>query len=188
MKTTKFLFALFTLLGFMLISCSEEQQSPVSPEESGSLQKVIREDYTGSDQPIGLIDPGRVKEEGGKRITQHLVVLERLETTTPMITGDMVADISATIDMVTGEGHMSGGGTVTPDDPSVSGIWHWSFQGERIKTGESEWTTTIEIVGNGQGGLIQGRQLFATGTMLSWDVLMSYWQGTVEGFMKYNEN
>jgi hypothetical protein len=188
MKTTKFLFVLFAFVGFIIVSCSDEPQSPITPGESGSLKKVVREPYDGTEALIQLIDPGRQKVVNGKLIIQHMQLLERLETTTAMVTGEMFCDLSIHIDIVTGEGHMSGGGTVTPDDPSVGGVWHWSFNAERVKTGESEWTATLHLVGHGQGGVIQGWQLFATGTQLSWDVLGTYWEGTVDGYMQYNEN
>lgn len=188
MKTVKFIIALFAFLGFMLISCSDETQNPLTPGESGSLQKVVREPYTGDEVPVAVLDPGTSKVENGILIIQHMQLQERLLTTTDMITGDMFADLSAHINIVTGEGHMSGGGTITPDDPNVGGIWHWSFQAERVKTGESEWTTTLHLIGHGQGGVIQGRQVFATGTQLSWDVLFTYWTGTVDGYMQYNGN
>ena len=191
MKTSHCVMAILALVGLMLAGCSDQQQSPISPVCSnvpGSLQKVETLQYTGYDFPVALIDPGNVREEGGKRITQHLLIQERLMTTTPLITGTMDDDICLRVDIATGEGSFNGKGTVTPDDPSVGGVWHWSAHGQTVRTGESEWTTSMDLVGHGQGGRIQGMQLFARGTLISVSNPPAGWAGTVEGYIKSNAN
>lgn len=188
MNTIKFLFILFAFVGFIIVSCSDEPQSPVTPTDQGSLDKVTITYHTGNDWPFQLIDPGTVIVQANRRITQHVIVLCRLETTNPLITGNMLGDYSSNVDINTGEGHVHGSGTCTPDDPSVGGVWEFSFQGETTKTGESEWTTITDIVGHGKGGVIQSNQIFYTDNMISWDNPTTFWFGTGSGYMKSNGN
>lgn len=188
MKTTKFFIVLFAFVGVMLVGCSDEPQSPVTPADQGSLNKVTITYHTGNDWPVELIDPGTVIVQANRRIIQHVIVLCRLETTNPLITGNMIADYSSNVDINTGEGHVYGSAKVTPDDVNVGGVWECSFQGETTKTGESEWTTVTNIVGHGKDGIIQSNQIFYTDNMLSWDSPATYWYGTGSGYMKANGN
>jgi hypothetical protein len=188
MKTVKFIIALFSFVGFMLVSCSDESQTPVSSIDQSSLDKVTITYHSGNDWPIQLIDPGTVIVQANRRITQHVIVLVRLETTNPLITGNMIADYSSNVDINTGEGHVHGSGTCTPDNVNVGGVWEFSFQGETTKTGESEWTTITDIVGHGKGGIIQSNQIFYNDNMLSWDSPTTFWYATGSGYMKSNEN
>jgi hypothetical protein len=177
---------LLLFFGLLLTSCSNEPQSPVAPGDPAELQKVICEAFTGTEEPIEVLYYGREKEVNGKLIVQQMELRERLETTNPMLTGEMLTKVSINLDLTTGEAHFSGGGTVTPDDPAAGGVWHFSMQGNREKTGESEWTAIFQLNAHGKGGLIQGRQLFATATQTSWDARDTYYVTTVEGFIKYN--
>lgn len=67
MKTLKCVLALFAFVGLMLVGCSDESQSPVSPVEKGSLEKSIIHNFTITDVPIlpplypWPVDPGIIK-------------------------------------------------------------------------------------------------------------------------------
>ena len=68
MKTLKCVIVLLAFVGLSLVGCSDEQQSPVTPTDQGSLEKVTITDFAFSHYPIGT-DRGReVKLVGGNWI------------------------------------------------------------------------------------------------------------------------
>ena len=80
MKTLKCVIVLFAIVGLSLVGCSDKSQSPVTPIDQGSLEKVIITDFTCSDNPIPpyIIDPGVVKLVGGNWIMKDVGVIEQL--------------------------------------------------------------------------------------------------------------
>jgi hypothetical protein len=49
-------------------------------------------------------------------------------------------------------------------------VWEGSFTRHKTKTGESEWTENVSIVGKGEGGIIDGMKNFADGLIYSDDI------------------
>ncbi len=49
-------------------------------------------------------------------------------------------------------------------------MWEGNFTGYRTKTGESEWTENLHVVGKGKGGVIDGMKTFADALMYSDDI------------------
>ncbi|MCK7522807.1 MAG: hypothetical protein MZV64_36580 [Ignavibacteriales bacterium] len=68
MKTKKFLFVLFAFVGLWLAGCSDEPQSPVTPTDQVSLEKVTIIDITALSYPTAIIDPGEQHLAGGNLI------------------------------------------------------------------------------------------------------------------------
>ena len=64
MSTRIFFFVLFAFVGLALVSCSDEQQSPVAPldqpiQEQGSLEKWTITPFTVTlHYPLQVLDPG----------------------------------------------------------------------------------------------------------------------------------
>lgn len=185
MKTTKFFFVLFAFLGLMIAGCTDEQ-SPVSPVDKGSLEKVIHTPFTLVNFPIGIIDPGTVKVEDGKWIIRKFVVRERFNTVPVEFSGVMINTLNATLDYGTGEGRVWGSFTITPD--VGDGIWEGSYQGTRTRIETSKWEIDLQIVGHGKGGDLQGKQVFSNDIITATTTPPQNWLGAGSGFIKYNEN
>src|SRR3990170_1686620 len=72
MKTLKCVLVLFAFVGLLLLGCSDQLQSPVSPTDQsvqapGSLEKSFPpREFTSDEIPTGVIDPGIFKYPDGK--------------------------------------------------------------------------------------------------------------------------
>ncbi|MCK7522808.1 MAG: hypothetical protein MZV64_36585 [Ignavibacteriales bacterium] len=75
--------------------------------------------------------------------------------------------------------------TLTPDEPAIGGMGYYPY-GRSTKTGESEWTLPVNMVGHGIGGSIDGMHLRVTNTIV-YNVPFGFWLGNVEGYIKFNE-
>jgi len=115
MKTTKFLFVLFSFVGLWLAGCSDELQSPVTPIDQGSLEKVIITNFSFSHFPIGLTGEGEVKLVGGNWILKDVGVTELFTSSDPLAAGTAIHYLSATFNAITGECPVHGSWTLTPD-------------------------------------------------------------------------
>jgi hypothetical protein len=187
MKTLKCILFLFTFVGFVLLGCSDKSQSPVEPSTQGTLEKMVRTDFTAHSYPTTNIDPGELKTVDGNLFLRnrkdHLTVESAnpfINTTQGIITYNVNADAS------TAEGHAWGTITFTPDaypDLEVSGLWN----GQITITGPSEWTLICKYVGHIRGGSTNGMQVF-------WDIVVTYdnpgglnWESNATGYIQYNE-
>jgi hypothetical protein len=193
MKKTNFFIVLFVFLGLLLVSCSDEPQSPVTPIDQGSLEKVTITNFTLTDSPIGLTGEGEVKLVGGNWIIKNYGVIEEVVSPDLLVNGTMVHHLSATIDAVTGEGPCHGSWTVTPTGNTGGGVWEGTYEGYRsLSSVPGEWTLPINLVGHGRGGTIDGMQVFISATLTVYTngitTLPSYWTGVGEGFYKSHEN
>ena len=164
MKTFKYVFVFLALVGLTLIGCSEKSQLPNEPVSS--LEKVTTTDYTATITIVGLVDPGSVKIVGQNMIVKDRVVLTRYESNSPLVTGDLLITINFRYNLNTGEGPSHGKWSNVPD-AYPDAAWEGSFTGYRTKTGESEWTENVYIVGKGEGGVIDGMKNFADGLIYS---------------------
>jgi hypothetical protein len=193
MSTSKIFFVLFVFVGILLVSCSDEQQSPVTSIDQASLEKVTITDFTFNDAPIGFTGEGEIKLVGGNWIIKDYGVIENFISPDPLVSGTMVHYLSLTIDAVTGEGPCHGSWTVTPAENTEGGVWEGTYEGYRYLSSEpGEWTLPLNVVGHGRGGTIDGLKLSATDTLTIYTdgitTLPSYWTGIGNGFYKSHEN
>jgi len=167
MKTSNCLIAIIAIIGLLLIGCSEKSQLPNEPVNA--LEKVTTTDYTATITIVGLVDPGSEKMVGQNLIVKDRVVLTRFEADNSLVKGDLLITINFRFNLNTGEGPTYGKWSMVPDD-YPDGLWEGSFTGHRTKTGESEWTENVSIVGRGEGGIIDGMKNFADGLIYSDDI------------------
>jgi hypothetical protein len=185
MKTLKCVIVLFAILGLTLIGCSEKSQLPNEPVNS--LEKVTITDYTATITLVGLVDPGTEKIVGQNLIVKDRVVLTRYETSSPLVTGDLLITINSKFNLNTGEGPTHGKWSKVPD-AYPDALWEGSFTGYRTKTGESAWTENVSIVGKGEGGVIDGMKNFADGLIYSDDIYeRTGFFGVANGVIKSKE-
>jgi hypothetical protein len=167
MKTLKCVIVLFAVVGLSLLGCSEKSQLPNEPESS--LEKVTTTDYTATITIIGLIDPGSEKIVGQNLIVKDRVVLTRFEADNSLVKGNLLVTINFSFNLITGEGPSHGKWSNVPD-AYPNALWEGSFTGYRIRTGESEWTENLHVVGKGEGEVIDGMKNIADGLMYSDDI------------------
>ena len=192
MKTTKFFIVLLAFVGLALVGCSDEQQSPVTPIDQASLEKVIIINFTSNHHPIPpyIIDPGEVKLVGGNWILKDVGVIEQITSSDPLGGGTMIHYLSAKMDAVTGEGPVHGSFTITPDVNTEGGVWEGIYTGYRSKMPGSDtlFTLPLNVVGHGRGGTIDGWQFFTDDVITAWGTPPVGWYGVGEGFIKSHEN
>ena len=188
MKTLKCVIVLFAIVGFSLVGCSDKSQSPVTPIDQGSLEKVIITHFTCADYPIPpyIIDPGVVKLVGGNWIMKDVGVIEQLTSSDTLVAGTMVHYLSTTLNAVTGEGPVHGSLTITPDANTEGGVWEGNYTGYRSKMPGSDtlFVLPLKIVGHGRGGTIEGMQIFMDAVITAWGTPPVGWFGSGEGFYK----
>jgi len=185
MKTFQSAVALIAFMGLVFLGCSEKSQLPNEPVNS--LEKVTITDYTATITIVGLIDPGSEKIVGQNLIVKDRVVLTRYEATSPLVTGNLLVTINFSFNLNTGEGPSHGKWSKVPD-AYPEDLWEGSFTGYRTKTGESEWTDNLNIVGKGEGEVIGGMKNIADALMYSDDIyLRTGFFGTAIGVIKSKE-
>ena len=167
MKTLKCVIVLFAIVGLTLIGCSEKSQLPNEPVNA--LEKVTTTDYNANITILGLVDPGTEKIIGQNLIVKDRVALTRFEADNSLVKGNLLITINFRFNLNTGEGPTHGKWSMVPDD-YPDGLWEGSFTGFRTKTGESEWTENVSIVGKGEGDVIDGMKNFADGLIYSDDI------------------
>lgn len=182
MKTFNCLIAVLALFGLLLVGCSEKTQLPNEPVNS--LEKVTKTDYTATMTIVGLVEPGTEKIVGQNLIVKDRVALVRYEATSDLVTGNLLVTMNFRFNLLTGEGPSHGKWTKVPD-AYPEDLWEGSFTGHRIKTGESEWTDNLHIVGKGKGEVIGGMKNFADAIIYSDDIyLRTGFFGTATGVIK----
>ena len=214
MKTLECVLIFFSFVGFMLVGCSDQTQSPVSPTDQVSLEKKTIHYFTIQDFPVPPpypydVDPGVKKYLPNGNIHYKAVgVWEYTEARDlngnidPVITGLMENYLSTMMDGETGDGP-SKGKTVSANLPGqeVIGFWETQWEGYSsyvgkqyfnlpIGSGEYHiWTLPIKLVGHGKGGVIDKMQMFieTTLTVFSDDAHFPepiFWLGNGSGFYK----
>ena len=187
MKTLNCILFLFAILGFMLLGCSDKSQSPVEPSKQGTLEKMVKADFTTHSYPTSNINPGELKIADGNLFIRNRKDHLTIESANPFVNatnGIITYNVNANAN--TAEEHAWGTITFTPDaysDLEVSGLWN----GQITMTGPSEWTLIAKYVGHIRGGSTNGMQIF-------WDIIVTYnnpyglnWEGNAKGYIQYNE-
>ena len=212
MKALKCFLVLFSFVGMIFIGCSDEQQSPVSPNDQVSLEKNSVHHFTIQDFPVPPpypydVDPGikRYLPNGDVRY-KNVGVWEYTEarnldgSINPLITGLMENYLTTTMDGETGNG-LSHGNTVSANLPGqeVIGFWETKWKGYRTYMGEQYFDLPIgskvyhyfilpiKLVGIGKGGQIDGMQMYleSTLTIFSDDANFPepiFWVGSGSGY------
>ena len=182
----KRLYVLLVFLGFLLVSCSNEQQPPVAPLDQSSLEKVIITNFTFTHYPIGLTGEGTVKLIGGNWILKDVGVMELIISSDPLGGGTMIHYLSARMDAVTGEGPVHGYFTITPTGNAGDGVWEGNYTGYRSKMPGSDtlFVLPLQLEGHGKGGTIDGFQMRTNSTITAWGTPPIGWYGSGEGFYK----
>ena len=190
MKTLKCVFVLLAFVGLSLVGCSDEPQSPVTPIDQGSLEKVIITNFTFSHYPIGLTGEGEIKLVGGNWILKDFGVIEQFTSSDTLAAGTAIHYLSATMDAVTGEGPVHGSFTMTPDADVGGGVWEGTYTGYRSKMPGSDtlFVLPLQLVGHGRGGTIEGMQMRENSTITAWGTPPIGWFGSGEGFFKSDGN
>ncbi len=192
MSTTKFLFVLFAFVGLWLAGCSDETQSPIAPlnqniQEQGSLEKWTITPFTLTlHYPMQVLDPGTVMLIGGKWILKKIKILERVNTTSSLVTGNWIHSLSAILDENTGEGPVWGTFSAPPDSNVGGGVWEGTYTGYRSKTPGSDtlFTLPLRFFGVGKGGDLQGKKIFLDDVITAWGTPPVGWYGSGEGYIK----
>jgi hypothetical protein len=182
MKTFQSVVALIAFMGLVFLGCSEKSQLPNEPVNA--LEKVTSIDYTADLTIIGLVDPGSEKIVGQNLIVKDRVVMVRYEASSDLVTGNLLVTINFRFNLNTGEGPTHGKWSKVPD-AYPEDLWEGNFTGYRTKTGESEWTDNLHIVGSGEGDVIGGMKNIADALMYSDDIyLRTGFFGTASGVIK----
>ena len=182
MKTINRLTAIIAFIGLLFVGCSEKSQLPNEPVNS--LEKVTTTAYTADLTIIGLVDFGSEKIVGQNLIVKDRVVLVRYEASSDLVTGNLLVTMNYRFNLITGEGPSHGKWSKVPD-AYPEDLWEGNFTGYRTKTGESEWTDNLNIVGKGNGEVIGGMKNFADASIYSNDIyLRTGFFGTASGVIK----
>jgi hypothetical protein len=186
MKKNKKIVALLPAILFLFFGGSDKSQLPDEPGQANlnSLDKVTIIEYTAINYPIEILDPGTSKIAGQHLIIKDMVMRTRYEASTPLVTGDLILTINSKYNLETGEGPIHGKFSKVPDDyPDC--IWEGNWSGYRTKTGESEWTENIHIIGHGYGGEIDGMQVITDEVITSDDIFgQTGFYGEATGIIK----
>ena len=190
MKTLKCFLVLFAFAGLMLVGCSDQSQSPVTPIDQGSLEKVTITDFAFSHHPIGKTGEGEVKLVGGNWILKDVGVIEQVASPDPLVAGTMIHYLSAKMDAVTGEGPVHGKWTLTPTENTGGGVWEGNYTGYRSRKPGSDtlFTLPLNVGGHGKGGTIDGKQISMDDVITAWGTPPVGWYGVGEGFYKSHGN
>ena len=200
MKTTKFFIVLLAFVGLSLVGCSDQTQSPISPNDQsisvqGSLEKKFPpREFTAIEIPDVIIDPGILIFPDGKimlrghrgTVTFAATFLDGVPP--DLLTGPGEVEINGIIDPVTGVGQFQGKLKLTPESPDAGGgEWEFTWHGEATFSltawlNGPGWTLTIRDVGHGNGGALTGMQC-RMDLIISFPPDMSMWTGTGHGFI-----
>jgi hypothetical protein len=195
MKTLKSAIALFAFLGFLLIGCSDQTQSPVSPSEKESLQKINSREFFGTNIPTGVVDPGIYKYPDGKiMMIKHkgpsLFSVEYLpgDTDPDILSGNGEVEINGITDLNTMIGHWYGKLSVIPKSSEAGGgKWEFTWNGEATFNataweGGPGWILPLKMEGHGNGGNLTGMQCRIEQIVYA-PLDISIWTGEIHGFI-----
>lgn len=179
----------FTELVF--VSCSDQSQSPVAPDEQATLQKAEITNCNFVHYPIGPPEDGKFMFPGKNFIMKDVKVTEQMTSSDHLITGTLIHYLSEKVDAITGEGNTHGNWTLTLGDDVGGGVWEGTYIGKRSYSPGSnegfpdyEFITPLKLVAVGKGGAIDGIQFKGTTVIYSWGIIVEGWYGIGEGYYK----
>ena len=195
MKTLKCVLALFAFVGLMLVGCSDESQSPVSPLEKSSLQKSFSREFTGDAIPTGVDFMGIFKYPDGKvMLKDHrgptYFTATFFDGTPDLLTGPGKVEINGLSDYNTGVGKWHGKLTLTPTE-AEGGEWQFVWHGTATFNTEAwtlpdgtkvpGWIIPLKEEGHGTG-FLTGMQCRMVLTIYA-PADLSTWKGEANGFI-----
>jgi hypothetical protein len=176
----------FLILAAALIitGCSDKTVLPDQPVTS--VQKVTQTDFTATEIPVGLIDPGTMKIVGQNLIAKGMVMQSSFTSENQYIQGSVILTLNGKLNLYTGEGPMHGTLTLTPtafpDD-----IWVGNWTGYRTMTGEGEWTLNVQMTGHGEGEELDQLMFFADEAIYSEEIYGGgNYTGDITGYLQSN--
>ena len=176
----------FLILAAALVitGCSDKSALPDQPVTS--LAKVIQTDFTATEIPVGLIDPGTMKIVGQNLIAKGMVMQSTFESDNQYIAGTVTLTLNGKLNLYTGEGPMHGTLALTPD-AFPENTWEGNWTGYRSMTGEGEWTLDAHLAGHGGGDELGGMMFFADELVYSTDIYGNGdFTGDVTGYIQSN--
>ncbi|HCY78081.1 MAG TPA: hypothetical protein DHV28_19415 [Ignavibacteriales bacterium] len=194
MKKFRFAIVLCAFLFLAMLGCSDQSQSPVTPAEQSSLDKIIITEYTITSSPVlpftenpydYILMAGRTLYMKDYPVTDNVVASDA------RLTGQMEHLLSLKLDIVTGEGPCNGSFKLYPD-PLVTdgGYWEGTYEGYRSKTDDPYvFVLPLRMVAHGNGGAIDKMQGFNDVTLTVYTnpeyyPLPIYWTAEGTGFIK----
>ncbi|MFZ1290192.1 MAG: hypothetical protein WAR79_08875 [Melioribacteraceae bacterium] len=222
MRTLKCFHFMFIFTVLILVGCSDQSHSPVSLEDQVSLEKKVTHNFTLMDFPIvppqgGVITttPGGNIQFKKVKVIESIIANDMNGNPDQFVTGQMEHYLSTLIDGETGNGHVHGTFTTFPSDKSAvgeDGKWVGNYVGDRSYNGKTfvdipsflpypdgvydNWTLKLNLVGHGNGGLINGWQMFSDNTLIIINFgndptnypfpMPQFWFGNGSGFYKEN--
>lgn len=185
MKALKYLIVLFSFMGLMLIGCSDQSQSPISPTDQSLLQKEpIVTAFTGADWPIPpyILQEAVIHEQGQMRILKGLKMKERWLSDSDLMDGEWVNEVNAVQDKNTGEGTVYGKALITPYADVGGGVWEGEYHGKIVKSETPGiWRCTLAGEGHGRGGTIDGMKYKVDVVLEVYGFPAAGWYGTLTG-------
>lgn len=168
----------------IITGCSDRSVLPDQP--ATSMAKVIQTDFTATETPVGLIDPGTMKIVGQNLIAKGMVMQSTFTSDNQYIAGSVILTLNGKLNLYTGEGPMHGTLALTPD-AFPEDIWEGNWSGYRTMTGEGEWTLDVNLVGHGGGDEPGGMMFFADELVHSTEIYGGVnYTGDVTGYIQSN--
>ena len=168
----------------ILTGCSDRSVFPGQPVTS--MEKIIRTDFTATETPVGLIDPGTMKIVGQKLVAKGMVMQSTFDSENQYIAGSVILTLNGRLNLYTGEGPMHGTLALTPD-AFPEDIWEGNWTGYRTMTGEGEWTLNVQMAGHGEGEVLDQMMFFADESVYSNEIYGGgNYTGDITGYFQSN--
>jgi hypothetical protein len=188
MKNYIYVFGITIMLILSLVGCSDKSNSPVAPADESSLGKVTIREFTGTDYPTGLIDPGtttvhkeKMKIRGMRQSFAFQVLFS--DGGIDLLSGEGDLELNANIDLTNGTAFWWGKKLLTPSAPeALGGQFKFTWHGSAV-LGPSGWTLSVKEVGHGEGGALTGIQCFFD-NIITAPPDLSTWSGDLEGYLR----
>ena len=194
MKTLKCVLVLFAFWGLMLVGCSDQSQSPVSPSDQTSLQKNFTREFTGTNTPGAPTDLGIQKYPDGKiMVLKHkgptLFAASFGDGGSDILSGPGEIEINGTTDLSTMTGQWRGKLVLTPEGVH-DGLWQMTWHGPSTFSptawyGTPGWILSLQMTGHGEGGDIHEMQ-FRAEVKVYVELEFNGWYGDFTGAITFH--
>jgi hypothetical protein len=165
----------------MLAACSES--SPTEPALdglAGPVMAVLSVDFTATDIPVALLDPGQMRVVKQRYLISGTVVQARFDATDPRMSGYATITGNGVLDVEDGSGPVWGTFTLSPDG---GGTWVGHWHGHRAPAGPV-WAGEIEWTLNGREGPVRGLHASGTETVTTFTLLPTAYMGQIAGTIR----
>lgn len=163
-----------TLGGGALAGCGD---TPLSPAPDVAAVAATITEFTASDVPVGVLDPG-VLEFLPDRIVWHgLALRARFDASDPRFSGFMDAELNAVWNLA-GEGPVRGTFALEVDD---GGRWEGVWRARRSQTAADQWVGEATWTARGVAGSVTGLHAEGAETIVTTELFPSFYVGQVVG-------